>query len=150
MRSILIWVMIFWGFAFSAQSLSGIVNNYYPATSINQSEATITVTNTTGLAIGDTLLLIQMKGAQIDLSNSDAYGDVLDYGGAGNFELTEVCDIQGNEIVLKTQLEKQYTAEGLQLVSFASNADVETAGKAHAAANGVVAAASPTAAPAPA
>lgn len=113
---------------FFGQNLSGVINTYYPVSSINLPQATVTVTNTSGLSIGDTVLIIQMKGAQIDLSNSDSYGDVLNYGGAGNFELTEICDIQGNDIIFKTQLEKHYDPNGLQLVTFTEYGSAEITG----------------------
>lgn len=108
------------------QNISGVVNSYYPVSSYNSTQATATVSNTSGLAIGDTLLIIQMKGAQIDLSSNDNYGDVDDYGGAGNYELIEICDIQGNDVVFKTRPEKSYSASGLQLISYTTyqNANV--------------------------
>lgn len=110
------------------QSLSGVLNTYYPVSSYDATQATATVSSSSGLAIGDTLLIIQMKGAQIDLSNNDSYGDVLDYSGAGNYELIEICDIQGNDIVFKTRPEKNYTASGLQLISYTTYNSPEIAG----------------------
>lgn len=106
-----------------AQNLAGVVNTYYPVSAVNITEATVSVGNSAGLSIGDTLIIIQMKGAQIDLSSSDSYGDVQDYGGAGNYELVEICDIQGNDVILKTRLEKYYDGTATQLISFPSSSD---------------------------
>jgi gliding motility-associated-like protein len=128
MKGLLLIVVILHTLVFSAQNISGVVNSYYPATAINLQEATVSVTNSAGLTIGDTLLIIQMKGAQIDVSASDDYGDVTDYGGAGNYELVEICDIQGNDIILKTQLEKSYTADGLQLIGYTNYANPDVTG----------------------
>lgn len=111
--------VLFWGWV-SAQNLSGVVNSYYAVSNVNNNEATLTVDNAAGISIGDTLLFIQMKGALIDASNSDSYGDIVHYGGAGNYELVEVCDIQGNNVILKTRLEKTYFNSVAQLVSIPS------------------------------
>ncbi len=64
-------------------TLSGIINTYYPspasvsvsagATSIPVSSPL--VTSTPAIASGDLLLVIQMQDADIDSSNTDAYGD---------------------------------------------------------------------------
>ncbi|MCB9188726.1 MAG: gliding motility-associated C-terminal domain-containing protein [Flavobacteriales bacterium] len=111
-----------------AQNVSGVVNGYYPVSSFNAAQSTVSVSNSSGISIGDTVLIIQMKGAQIDVSNNDDYGDLIDLGGAGNFELIEVCDVQGNDIVFKTQLEKTYSATGLQLITYTTYQDVDVTG----------------------
>lgn len=114
----------------SAQtSLSGIVNNYYPVTAYNAATTTLTVSSSAGITIGDTLLLMQMKGATINGSNSPSYGDVMSYGGAGHYELVVVCDIAGNDIVLSELLEKSYSAGGgMQLISFPDETSISIDG----------------------
>ena len=67
--------------AFSQTSLSGIVNNYYGVSNIKNASATLTLSSTAGLAVGDVLLLIQMKGANINLSASGDYGNIDAYNG---------------------------------------------------------------------
>ena len=105
--------------AFSQTSLSGIVNTYYGVSNVNNASATLTVNSTAGLASGDFLLLIQMKGANIDLSASVDYGNINAYNGAGNYELVEICDIDGNDLILKGRLLNSYDATGsVQLISF--------------------------------
>ena len=105
--------------AFSQTSLSGIVNNYYGVSNVNNASATLTLSSTAGLAVGDVLLLIQMKGANINLSASGDYGNIDAYNGAGNYELVEICDIDGNDLVLKGRLLNSYDATGsVQLISF--------------------------------
>lgn len=105
--------------AFTQTSLSGIVNTYYSVTGVNNPEATLTVSSTVGLSIGDVFLLIQMKGASIDLSASSDYGDINAYNGAGNYELVEICDISGNDLILTGRLINNYNSSGsMQLISF--------------------------------
>jgi hypothetical protein len=66
-----------------AQSISGVINIYTPVTDVSGN--VVTVTDPTGFAVGDRVLLIQMQGATVNLTETDAFGDIIDYGGAGNF-----------------------------------------------------------------
>jgi uncharacterized repeat protein (TIGR01451 family) len=61
---------------------TGVINTYYPAqTSIVAGTSSTTTTlgtsrgSATQLAVGDLVLVMQMQGAQIDSTNTDAYGD---------------------------------------------------------------------------
>lgn len=61
-------------------SLTGVVNTYYPGNaSVSAGSNSITLTAPTGastpITTGDLLLVIQMQDAQINTSNTDAYGD---------------------------------------------------------------------------
>ena len=58
--------------------------------------------------MGDTVLLIQMKGAVIDTTNTPAFGTVIDYKNAGNYEYNYVKSKSGNIIELKNKLTRQY------------------------------------------
>lgn len=80
----------------------------------------MTVSNTTGLASGDEVLVIQMQGATVSQANSSTYGSISNYNGAGRYELARVCEINGNEIVFDSSLvyAGDYAAGGqIQLVS---------------------------------
>src|SRR3990170_415739 len=66
-------------------TLSGIVNTYYPGSATTAAGSTsISVGSPSGsataIAAGDLLLVIQMQDAEIDSTNTDAYGD----GGVGD------------------------------------------------------------------
>ena len=61
-------------------TLSGIINTYYPGTaSVSAGATSIPVGTSSGastsIAAGDLLLVIQMQGAVINSTNTDAYGD---------------------------------------------------------------------------
>jgi uncharacterized repeat protein (TIGR01451 family) len=64
-------------------SIGGIVNSYYPGTGANVAAGATSIPlgaldtsgNTTAIAPGDLLMVMQMQGAEIDSSNSDCYGD---------------------------------------------------------------------------
>ena len=59
-----------------AQSVSGVINSYYQVTSVNVVPNSVTVTNASGLTPGVKVLIIQMKGAVINQSNSASFGDI--------------------------------------------------------------------------
>lgn len=131
MRSVILILLAFVSNCSLAQTnLSGVVNQYYSVTGVNYVSNTLTLSQTTGIAVGDTLLLIQMKGATINNSNSASYGTTTFYNGAGVNELVEVCDIQGNEITLKKRLIYTLYASGngLQLIQFPSLGDINING----------------------
>ena len=65
-----------------SQNISGIINIYTPVTAINATTCipSITVVSSVGFSVGDTVLIIQMKGAQIDTTNTVAFGAISSYG----------------------------------------------------------------------
>ena len=108
-----------------SQSISGIVNSYYQVTAINTSSNTITLSNSTGLTPKTRVLLIQMKGATIDQTNSSTYGDISAINNAGNYEMNTVCSVSGNDVVLEFQMINSYTTtEPVQLVTVPSSATI--------------------------
>lgn len=68
----------------------------------------ITVDDASGFKIGDTVLMIQMKGATIDSSNTASFGTVTSYNGAGNYEQNLIKNISGNTITLLYQIKRNY------------------------------------------
>ncbi|MES2760756.1 MAG: T9SS type B sorting domain-containing protein [Bacteroidota bacterium] len=96
-------------------NISGIINNYVSVTSVGTQ--TVLVSNTVGFTVGDRVLLIQMKGANIQQSNSPAYGSIININDCGNYELKTIASISTNTITFTTPLFKSYTTTGLvQLV----------------------------------
>jgi len=116
----LLFLLVFCCSALPAQTnISGTINQYSTVTAIDFSGNMITVSDPGFFAVGDRVLLIQMKGATIDETNSSAFGDVSDYGGAGNYELVTICEIAGSGITLENELvNTDYDAAGsLQLIT---------------------------------
>lgn len=96
-----------------AQNLSGNINTYYQVTNFNQSQAKATVTNAAGINVDDSVVIIQMQGAQISTSTIDTInGNVTNYNGAGSWEIAEVCAVNGNDIIFKKELLNQYAQNG--------------------------------------
>ena len=89
-------------------NVGGVINIYTPVTGFLPCLNKITVIDAAGYNVGDTILLIQMKGASIDSSNTSSFGNITDYRNAGNYEFNYVKSKAGNVIELKNVLLKQY------------------------------------------
>ena len=85
-----------------------IINDYAQVLNYNICTNAITVDDATAYKIGDTVLLIQMKGAVIDTSNTSAFGTVLDYKNAGNYEFNYISQKSGNILKFKNYLTRSY------------------------------------------
>lgn len=68
----------------------------------------IEVSNASEFFVGDTILMIQMKGADIDSTNTANFGSITDYKNAGNYEFNYIKSKNGNKIELLNTLERQY------------------------------------------
>jgi len=86
-----------------------IINKYAAVLGLNKSCANTYIVDTAAaFSIGDTILMIQMKGATIDSSNSSSFGTILSYNNAGNYEYNVVQSIAGNNMGLKYRVVKNY------------------------------------------
>jgi hypothetical protein len=85
-----------------------IINNYTPVLSLDKCKNIITVEDGTAFNAGDTVLMIQMKGAVIDSANTSAFGTITDYKNAGNYEFNYIKTRTGNSIELKNTITRQY------------------------------------------
>jgi gliding motility-associated-like protein len=92
----------------NAQPIGGIINNYTKVISINNCNNTIVVSSTNNFTIGDTVLIIQMKGAIADTSNTVNCGNIISMGDVGNYEMNEIIMIAGNTITFKYNLIRTY------------------------------------------
>jgi hypothetical protein len=116
-RQLLLIVFFYCGTA-NGQTISGVINSYFQVTAINTISNTVTLNTTSGLSVGSKILLIQMKGASINSSNSTSFGDISAIGDAGNYEFNYICSISGNDVLLQYQLINAYDpTQTVQLVS---------------------------------
>jgi hypothetical protein len=98
-----------------AQSIGGIVNTYAAVT--NMTANSVTVNSTAGFSVSDRVLLIQMKGATINQTNTASFGQIVALGSAGNFEFTNIAAINGNIITFVSNLCKPFSVAGkVQLI----------------------------------
>jgi gliding motility-associated-like protein len=101
----------------SAQTtnVSGIINNYTSISSIGSQS--VNVVTTSGFAVGDKVLLIQMKGASIDTTNTSNFGTITSYNEAGNYEMLVISAITSTTITFTNPILRTYNTTGvLQLV----------------------------------
>lgn len=92
-------------------SISGVVNVYTPVVALACNR--VEVASVAGFAPGDKVLIIQMKGAEIDLANSTDFGTVTSYNNSGNFEFAIIESIAGTIIQLEAPLLYGYDISGL-------------------------------------
>ncbi|GAB2820597.1 T9SS type B sorting domain-containing protein [Ferruginibacter profundus] len=85
-----------------------VVNEYTAALAFDACKNEITVADATAYKVGDTVLLIQMKGAVIDTSNTATFGTIIDYKNAGNYEFNYISQKTGNKLTFKNRLTKAY------------------------------------------
>lgn len=87
---------------------SVIINDYTPVVSFDVCTNNLRVEDASAFKTGDTVLIIQMKGAVIDSSNTASFGTINNYRNAGNYEFNYVKSKSGNIIELKNVLTRQY------------------------------------------
>lgn len=101
---------------FCPPCISGVINQYASVYDFCDS-ATVYVDNPAGFKPGGKVLIYQANGAVADTSNTVSFGNVLDYGNSGNYEINQIAFIEGNKITLKYYLLNQYdTPVGTQIV----------------------------------
>lgn len=100
-------------------NVSGIINTYHSVTEVIPSLAAVRVDDATGLAYGNLVVLIQMKGAAINTANNSTFGDTTALNNAGNYEIATICDVGGDTVYFFHEILNSYTAaDKVQLVKF--------------------------------
>jgi len=112
-----------------ATELRGRVNQYAAVTSIDTCRNIVRITPVAWLQKNDRVMIIQMKGAIVDTSESPGAGTVSSLGSAGLWELCTVDTIINGSIRLTERLLHRYaTAHGVQLVKVARARTAEIMG----------------------
>lgn len=95
-------------------NIGGVVNVYTPVTAIVNCVCPetgcnlVTVTSSAGFAVGDKVIIMQMKGAQVDSTNTSAHGSILNLYDAGNYEYATIANIAANVITTSYPLKETY------------------------------------------
>lgn len=106
------------------------INKYANVVTIDYCKNTISVPPGMGgqFAIGDKILMIQMKGATLKEVNNANNGKIDDYNNAGNYEINEIKAINSfanDEILFKFEIERAYNISGfVQIVNVPQYEDV--------------------------
>lgn len=87
---------------------SMIINDYAAVLSMNNCQNGLVLDDATAFNVGDTVLLMQMKGSLIDSSNSSSFGQITSYGGAGNYEMNIIRSKSGNGVILENIITRDF------------------------------------------
>ena len=120
MRYFLLLICLFANFFLLAQTQwSGVVNTYHEVTAVDPC-GFLTVSDVSGLAVNQGILLIQMQGAAINESNDNDFGSITALNSAGLYEIGRIAEINGNTLRLYNRLVNTYQpGAGLQVVGTA-------------------------------
>jgi gliding motility-associated-like protein len=115
---------------FAQTNLSGIINQYTKVTAIDLVQNSVTVATTTGFKVCDTVLVVQMKGAIINQTNTNVYGSISSLNAAGNHEKAIITNIVGNVVFFRHRLLNSYNpAAFVQLVTIPQYNNVTISGQ---------------------
>jgi gliding motility-associated-like protein len=89
-------------------SIDTIINNYTEVLGYDICKNELRVADATKYNPGDTVLIIQMKGAVIDSNNTSTFGNITNYNNSGNYEMNIVKQKNGNSLSLLNILQRQY------------------------------------------
>ncbi|HVZ38759.1 MAG TPA: hypothetical protein VHI13_05750, partial [Candidatus Kapabacteria bacterium] len=86
-------------------TIGGVINRY---TRLRYIECTgnsaINVADPYGFHVGDHILIVQMKGAEIDKRDTSTFGTITQYNSCGNYELATIDQINGRTFLLHYEL----------------------------------------------
>ncbi|MBL7741869.1 MAG: hypothetical protein JNN00_00210, partial [Chitinophagaceae bacterium] len=116
-QALLMLLLCYWLPASSQTNISGVVNAYYQVVEVIPAKACVRLNTVAGLAYGDKAMLVQMKGATINTTNTVSFGDTTSLNNAGNYEVGDICYVRGDSVFFVYMLLNQYTvADKVQLV----------------------------------
>ncbi|EDP71821.1 cell surface calcium-binding acidic-repeat protein, partial [Flavobacteriales bacterium ALC-1] len=109
---------------YAQTDIGGIINDYESVISISNPGCNTCDTNpvcinqigvgdASAFSVGDKVLIVQLKGATIDQTNTATGGDIISLGNAGNYEFFDIADITGNVISPSAPLKNTYDAIGV-------------------------------------
>ncbi|MBK9389368.1 MAG: hypothetical protein IPN68_03930 [Bacteroidetes bacterium] len=103
------------------KKISNIINIYKRVESIGTTpKDNVTLTDVSGLFVGDTVLIIQMKGAVINVPETGDYGsykDLIGMPGLSEFMIVESIDTDTRNVVFTSNITNSYDVLGrVQLV----------------------------------
>lgn len=87
-----------------------IINNYSPVTLI--CGLLFTLEESGPFNIGDSVLVIQMQGADIRKDQNASFGEILSIGNAGNYEFNKIAEKNGNVVTLKYKPQRNFDVPG--------------------------------------
>lgn len=95
-----------------ATNISGVINTYGAVQSVDVCTNKMAIDDATPFSVGDTVLIIQMKGATMDETNTATFGDLISLNGAGQHEFNIISSITGNDVVFTKTIQNTYDVLG--------------------------------------
>ncbi|MFZ4542532.1 MAG: PKD domain-containing protein [Saprospiraceae bacterium] len=86
-------ICFFSSFAAAQTQIKGVINNYYKVVKVDTCLNVVRTAASHSFVVGDRILLIQMKGANINESNTSAFGNVFSLRGAGEYEINTIDSV---------------------------------------------------------
>jgi hypothetical protein len=127
-RYILILLASYKSFTSYAQ-ISGVVNSYFKVTNVVPSRNGIRVSNISGLNVNDRVLIIQMKGAVINETETSSFGNITSINEAGLYEFATICGFLNDTVIFERELKNTYDyTKAVQLVRVPVYTDVNITG----------------------
>ena len=127
--NIILILFCFQVFESKSQTISGIVNTYFKATYYASKYNGLKVPGVTGLAKGDRVLIIQMKGAVIDETNTSSFGTINALNGAGQYEFATICGFVNDTVGFENVLLHTYDfTKAVQVIHVPVYKDVTVSG----------------------
>ena len=140
-RNLFVYLFIFIVFVtksvYSQTSISGIINQYTVIDSIYPTKDTIEVQNPSLYNSNDTVMVYQVKGADVRKDTSDSnrhnfgtFASINSANNSGKYELILVEKVDGNKVIFKVSLNNDYDIEGIvQLIRVPSYENVSVDGE---------------------
>ena len=101
-------------------NINGIINTYHSVLGVDATKNAVKLDNVSGLSYGNTVLIIQMKGATINTTaSSSSFGDVTSLNYAGNYEIATICSVSNDSVYFFNTILNNYDITyKVQLVKF--------------------------------
>jgi gliding motility-associated-like protein len=97
--------------------LSGTINQYAAVREVAPSGEYYRITDQEKFTACDLVMIIQMQGAEVRISQDSSFGEILDYGKAGRYTFAEVDRIHEDTVFWKSPVAETFEVEGkVQLV----------------------------------
>ncbi len=102
--------------SFGQTNISGVINQYAKVNWLSNARNEVQVKDNV-FTPGDRVMIIQMKGASINTTNTANYGDVNSFNNAGYYEMTEVKGISKDTVTFINPLCHEFNPEdSVQLI----------------------------------
>lgn len=98
--------------------LSGVINQYSPVRAFDYCKNAAVIDDTSVYEVGQSVILIQMQGAAIDIRNEPTFGQIINARNAGKYEKATIFAINQDTIFFQNSLLNTYEIAGkVQIVS---------------------------------